>query len=133
MTFTEGRRVTLAEDLRLTGHVARADGSSQGADAEPAAGFLALGAGMGGTVERVNVYGREKGQEAREYERLTSLFEDFGPQMPPASRQQLEERIAALQPAWQSYQEQQQRVTVRVRFDNGFLLDEAPADVFTAA
>ncbi|MFF9017207.1 hypothetical protein ACF09C_30100 [Streptomyces sp. NPDC014870] len=129
MTLTEGRRVTLAEDLRLTGHVTRADGARQ--DADSAAGFLALGAGLEGIVERVTEHGRVKNHEVREYERLTSLFDDFGHQMPPGSRQQLQEQIASLVPAWNAYRDQAQRVTVRVRLDNGFVLDEAPVDAFT--
>ncbi|MFD3947528.1 hypothetical protein [Streptomyces sp. NPDC058579] len=129
MTLTEGRRVTLAKDLRLTGHVTRADGAQQ--DADSAAGFLALGAGMTGTVEQVSEHRRVKSHEVREYERLTSLFDDFGHQMPPGSRKQLEEQIASLEPAWNAYREASHRVTVRVRLDNGFVLDEAPGDAFT--
>ncbi|MEU9700659.1 hypothetical protein [Streptomyces sp. NPDC047981] len=133
MTLTEGRRVTLAEDLRLTGHVTRADGARQDtdSDSDSEAGFLALGAGLGGIVERVTEHGRVKSHEVREYERLTSLFDDFGHQMPPVSRQQLQEQIASLVPAWNAYRDQVQRVTVRVRLDNGFVLDEAPVDAFT--
>ncbi|MEU9999154.1 hypothetical protein [Streptomyces sp. NPDC050848] len=141
MTLTEGQRVKLAEDLRLSGQVVRADESStdpaSDTDSDPdtgwGAGFLALGAGIPGTVERMNEHRREKGQEVREYERLTSLLDDFGHQMPPGSRKQLEEQVASLKPAWERYQEHEQRVTVRVRFDNGFVLDEAPADLFTPA
>ncbi|MGW6564796.1 hypothetical protein [Streptomyces sp. NPDC054975] len=131
MTLTEGQQVKLAEDLRITGHVARADAPSTDSDADSGAGFLALGAGIAGTVERIDEHGREKSQDVREYERLKSLLEDFGHQMPPGSRKQLEEQVASLEPAWNSYQEQRRRVTVRVRFDNGFVLDEAPEDLFT--
>lgn len=134
MTLSEGRRVKLVEDLRLAGQVVRAVGPSTERGTEPRegqpAGFLALAAGAEGVVESVDEHRREKSEEAGEYERLKSLLDDFGHQMPPGSRQQLEEQVGALEPAWDAYQEQLHRVTVRVRFDNGFVLDDAPADVF---
>ncbi|MFF3609243.1 hypothetical protein [Streptomyces sp. NPDC002463] len=127
MTLNEGRRVRLTVDLRLDGQVVPAGGTSAGT----AAGFLALAAGLEGTVERVDE-DRPQSQEVREYERLKSLLDDFGHQMPPGSRQQLEEQVASLEPEWTAYQERKRRLTVRVRFDNGFVLDDAPGDLFTA-
>ncbi|WP_234323207.1 hypothetical protein [Streptomyces bikiniensis] len=117
-------------DLRLAGEVVPAGGPP----AEPGAGagFLALAAGVEGTVERVDE-DRTQSPEAREYERLKSLLDDFGPQMPPASRRQLEEQVAALEPAWTAYLERRLRTTVRVRFDNGFVVDDAPGDLFLPA
>ncbi|MET9700884.1 hypothetical protein ABZY31_28770, partial [Streptomyces sp. NPDC006529] len=53
--------------------------------------------------------------------------------MPPASGKQLEEKVAALEPDWAAYQAQRLRATVRVRFDNGFILDDADEDLFTGA
>ncbi|WP_432126969.1 hypothetical protein [Streptomyces sp. bgisy082] len=123
----EGRRVRLTVDLRLAGEVVPAGGPT--AETGTGAGFLALAAGAEGTVERVDE-DRPQGPEVREYERLKSLLDDFGHQMPPASRQQLEERVAALEPAWTAYLERKLRTTVRVRFDNGFVLDDAPGDLF---
>ncbi|WP_435189263.1 hypothetical protein [Streptomyces sp. bgisy126] len=123
----EGRRVRLTVDLRLAGEVVPAGGPP--AETGTGAGFLALAAGAEGTVERVDE-DRPQGPEVREYERLKSLLDDFGHQMPPASRQQLEERVAALEPAWTAYLERKLRTTVRVRFDNGFVLDDAPGDLF---
>ncbi|MEF9886500.1 hypothetical protein [Streptomyces sp. P9-A4] len=137
MTLEEGRRVRLATDLRLTGAVTRADGSATAAEAEAGtgeaafAGFLALAAGLEGTVERVDTHERRQSDAAREYERLKSLLDGFGHQMPPESRSRLEEQIGALEPEWTAYQRERTRVTVRVRFDNGFVLDEAPEDAFT--
>lgn len=128
MTLNEGRRVRLAEDLRLAGALAPAGESP----AEPGAvaGSLLLAAGTEGTVERVERQERQRGPEVLEYERLRSLLDDFGHQMPPASRGQLEEQVASLEPAWTAYQERSPRVTVRVRLDNGFVLDEAPEEAF---
>ncbi|MEV6250136.1 hypothetical protein AB0M38_28625 [Streptomyces sp. NPDC051742] len=130
MTLKEGRRVKLATELRLAGEVEPADAPSAGTGV--GAAYLALAAGTEGTVERVNEH-RHQSQEVREYERLKSLLDDFGPQMPPGSRKQLEERVGSLEPAWIAYQEQRLRVTVRVRFDNGFVLADAPGDLFTPA
>ncbi|WP_369148058.1 hypothetical protein [Streptomyces sp. R44] len=128
MTLNEGRRVRLTVDLRLAGQVVPAGG----ADPEAGAGFLALAAGAEGTVERVDE-DRPQSQEVREYERLKSLLDDFGHQMPPGSRRQLEEQVESLAPAWTAYQERKLRLTVRVRFDNGFVLDDAPGDLFASA
>ncbi|MER5206088.1 hypothetical protein [Streptomyces sp. NPDC002825] len=128
MTIDEGRRVRLTADLRLGGLVVPAGEDSP----EAGAGFLALAAGVEGTVERVDE-DRPQSQEVREYERLKSLLDDFGHQMPPGSRRQLEEQVGSLEPAWMAYQERKLRLTVRVRFDNGFVLDDAPGDLFTSA
>ncbi|MFJ2931689.1 hypothetical protein ACIO8G_02865 [Streptomyces sp. NPDC087219] len=129
MTLTVGRRVQLAVELALTGQVALAGESP----AEPAAavGFLALAAGTEGTVEAVDDDRRES-EEVREYARLKSLLDDFGHQMPPGSRAQLEEQIAALEPVWIAYQEAEIPVRVRVRLDNGFVLHDTAGDVFVA-
>ncbi|MDX2562122.1 hypothetical protein PV371_20990 [Streptomyces sp. TX20-6-3] len=129
MTLTVGRRVQLAMELALTGQVALAGESP----AEPAAavGFLALAAGTEGTVEAVDDDRRES-DEVREYARLKSLLDDFGHQMPPGSRAQLEEQVAALEPAWTAYQEAEIPVRVRVRLDNGFVLHDTAGDVFVA-
>lgn len=117
MTLKEGRRAKLAADTPLI---------------ESAAGALSLAAGTEGLVERV-VEHRDESEEVREYVRLKSLLDDFGPQMPPGSRTQLEEKVAALEPEWIAFQRRGPRVTVRVRFDNGLILDEARADLFTSA
>ncbi|WP_030843551.1 hypothetical protein [Streptomyces sp. NRRL F-4474] len=132
MTLQEGQRVTLAADLRLAGTVVPAEGSPAGEDAVAAS--LSLASGVAGTVERVDApREREQSHEVREYERLKALLDDFGHQMPPASRRQLEEQVASLEPAWAAHREHGPRVTVRVRLDNGFVLDEAHADLFTPA
>ncbi|MGW6834050.1 hypothetical protein ACWGCI_11665 [Streptomyces sp. NPDC054949] len=123
MTFKEGRRVKLAADTRLTDSI-EVSGL--------VVGFLSLAAGIEGTVERV-VEHREESEGVREYERLKSLLDSFGGQMPAASRKQLEEKVGSLEPEWVAFQERGPRVTVRVRFDNGFILDEADAAVFTPA
>ncbi|MEV6572854.1 hypothetical protein [Streptomyces sp. NPDC051577] len=123
MTFKEGRRVKLAADTRLTDSI-EVSGL--------VVGFLSLAAGTEGTVERV-VEHREQSDGVREYERLKSLLDSFGGEMPEASRKQLEEKVGSLEPEWVAFQEQGPRVTVRVRFDNGFVLDEADAGVFTPA
>ncbi|THA49792.1 hypothetical protein [Streptomyces sp. A1136] len=127
MTLKEGRRVKLAVDIGLTDAVAMVEGSPTGS----AAGFLILAAGTEGTVDRV-VGERDPGQEVREYERLHSLLDSFGHDMPPESKRQLEEKVASLEPAWVAHQERGAGVTVRVRFDNGFVLDGARDDVFTS-
>ncbi|MFJ3203071.1 hypothetical protein [Streptomyces sp. NPDC086989] len=130
MTLKEGQRVKLAADTRLTDWAAMTQDSPNGPGA--VAGSLLLAAGIEGTVERV-VEHEHQSQGAREYERLASLLDAFGRDMPPGSRKQLEEQISSLEPEWTAYQEQRRRVTVRVRFDIGFILDEAQEDVFTAA
>ncbi|MEU9420932.1 hypothetical protein [Streptomyces sp. NPDC051000] len=123
MTFKEGRRVKLAADTRLTDSI-EVSGL--------VVGFLSLAAGTEGTVEGV-VEHREQSDGVREYERCKSLLDSFGGEMPEASRKQLEEKVGSLEPEWVAFQEQGPRVTVRVRFDNGFVLDEADAGVFTPA
>ncbi|MEU9234235.1 hypothetical protein [Streptomyces subrutilus] len=138
MALKEGQRVQLAADTRLTGAVAVAEDSSASASAPStaaagaAAGFLSLAAGTEGTVDRV-VEHRHQSREVREYERLKSLLDSFGRDMPAGSRAQLEEKVASLEPEWTAYQERGPRVTVRVRFDNGFILDDAHEDLFTPA
>ncbi|MFD3571807.1 hypothetical protein [Streptomyces sp. NPDC058667] len=127
-TWTEGRRVSLAADLRVDGAITLAD--SVPTEADTSVGTLFLAAGTGGTVVRVDRLEKAPGPEVREYERLRSLHADFGHQMPPASRQQLAEQVAALEPAWNAYQEEQPRATVRVRLDNGFVLADAREDLF---
>ncbi|WP_318210484.1 hypothetical protein [Streptomyces sp. SJL17-1] len=129
MTLTVGLRVQLAVELALTGQVAPAEESPT----EPAAavGFLALAVGTRGTVEEVND-DRQESKEVREYARLKSLLDDFGHQMPPGSRAQLEEQVGALEPAWVAYQEAEIPVRVRVRLDNGFVLRDTAGDVFVA-
>lgn len=72
------------------------------------------------------------GEDVREYERLKSLLDSFGHQMPEGSRKQLEEKVASLEPAWIAFQDQKVHVTVRVRFDNGFVLDGAHEGLFTS-
>ncbi|MFJ6368019.1 hypothetical protein ACIQK5_07580 [Streptomyces virginiae] len=125
MTLNEGLRVRLTEDLTLTGSVTAAG--------EAVAGFLALASGAVGTVERVDEHQPQSGEDVREYERLKSLLDSFGHQMPEGSRKQLEEKVTSLEPAWIAFQEQKVRVTVRVRFDNGFVLDGAHEELFTSA
>lgn len=130
MTLKEGQRVRLAADTRLTDWVAMTQDPS--APAGTVAGSLSLAAGTEGTVVRVVEHDLQT-QESREYERLKSLLDAFGPQMPTESRRQLEEKVTGLEPAWIAYREQRLRVTVRVRFDNGFILDDAHEEVFAAA
>ncbi|MFE2533586.1 hypothetical protein [Streptomyces sp. NPDC059371] len=131
MTLSVGQRVRLAADLRLDGPVTPAGEPQQETGAFTAS--LALAAGIEGTVERVDEHHRQKSHEVREYQRLKSLLDDFGPQMPPASRKQLEEQVGALEEHWIAYQRQRLRITVRVRLDNGFVLDDAPEEAFTSA
>ncbi|MFJ3791271.1 hypothetical protein [Kitasatospora sp. NPDC090091] len=121
MTLEEGRRVRLAEDL----------GIGEALAGEPGAvvGFLSLGAGIEGTVERVEEL--PESHEVREYQRLKALFEDYGHTMPEASRERLEAEIAVLEPEWATHRERGNRVTVRVRLDNGLVLDGAHQDVLT--
>ncbi|MER6446753.1 hypothetical protein DEJ51_32160 [Streptomyces venezuelae] len=127
MTLNEGLRVRLAADLTLTGSVTAA-----GTAGDAVAGFLALAAGTEGTVERVDEHQPVSGEDVREYERLKSLLDSFGRQMPEGSRRQLEEQVASLEPAWTAFQEQRPHVSVRVRFDNGFVLDGAHEELFTS-
>ncbi|MFG2296098.1 hypothetical protein [Streptomyces sp. NPDC048603] len=132
MTLEEGHRVRLAADLRLAGSLTPAGDSA----AEPGVvvGSLSLAAGTEGTVERVHGHQeQEPGREVREYVRLKSLLDDFGHQMPPGSRKQLEEQVGSLEPEWIAHQGRKPQRTVRVRLDNGFVLDDALEDVFTPA
>ncbi|MGW6985401.1 hypothetical protein ACWGE1_39075 [Streptomyces sp. NPDC054932] len=131
MTLHEGHRVKLAADLRLTGSVTPVQDAPLPADT--VAGFLALASGTEGTVERVDEHERQSSEDVREYERLKSLLDSFGHQMPTGSRQQLAEKVGSLEPAWVAHQAQRLRVTVRVRFDNGFVLDGAHEELFTSA
>lgn len=123
MTLQEGRRVKLAADLRLTDPIEAAGA---------VIGILSLAAGTEGTVERVVEHVSETA-DVREYERLKSLLESYGDGMPPESKKQLERKVGALEPAWTAFQEQGPRVTVRVRFDNGLILDASPQDAFVPA
>ncbi|MFD9127040.1 hypothetical protein [Kitasatospora sp. NPDC059571] len=122
MTLEEGRRVRLAQDLAI--------GEAFAGEPGAAVGFLSLGAGIEGTVERVDGQIPDS-EEVREYQRLKALFEDYGHTMPDASRTRLEEQIAALAPQWAAHRERGARVTVRVRLDNGLVLDGAHQDVLT--
>ncbi|MFD6181884.1 hypothetical protein [Streptomyces goshikiensis] len=124
MTLKEGQRVVLAADTRLT-ESAEVSGV--------VVGFLSLAAGTAGTVEQVVVDHQEESDDVREYERLKSLLDAFGREMPTESRKQLEEKVGSMQPAWTAFQERAPRVSVRVRFDNGFILDGAHEDVFLPA
>ncbi|WP_377266782.1 hypothetical protein [Peterkaempfera sp. SMS 1(5)a] len=122
MTLEEGQRVSLATDLEIGEAIA----------GEPAAvvASLSLGAGIKGTVERVD--GKlPQSEEAREYQRLKALLEDYGHTMPTASRTRLETQIAALQPQWTAHQKRGTQMTVRVRLDNGLVLNAAHPDILT--
>ncbi|MFB6892155.1 hypothetical protein ACFCX4_22925 [Kitasatospora sp. NPDC056327] len=110
----------LAEDLGIGEAVAGEPGA--------VVGFLSLGAGIEGTVERVDGELPES-HEVREYQRLRALFEDYGHTVPEASRRRLEEEIAALEPEWTAFLERGNPVTVRVRWDNGFVLDGVHQDL----
>ncbi|WP_329560415.1 hypothetical protein [Kitasatospora sp. NBC_01266] len=122
MTLEEGRRVRLTEDLGLGEAVAGEPGS--------VVGFLSLGAGLEGTVERVDGE-LAQSEGAREYQRLGALFEDYGHTMPAASRERLAAEIAALEPEWAADRERGRQLTVRVRWDNGFVLDGAHQHILT--
>ncbi|MFC5668121.1 hypothetical protein ACFP3U_34790 [Kitasatospora misakiensis] len=126
MTLEEGRRVRLAEDVGIGEAVAGESGAVPGA----VVGFLSLRAGIEGTVERVDGVLPES-REVLEYQRLKALFDDYGHTMPAASRERLEAEIAALEPEWTAHQERGKRVTVRVHWDNGFVLDGTHQDVLT--
>ncbi|MFG2479903.1 hypothetical protein [Streptomyces fagopyri] len=132
MTLNVGQRVRLVADLRLAGSVIPAGEPLE----EPAGAFaasLALAAGIAGTVERVDEHHREQGHEVREYLRLKSLLDDFGHQMPSESRRQLGEQVGALEEQWVAFQRRMLRVSVRVRLDNGFVLDDVPEEAFVSA
>uniref|UniRef100_A0AAU2JKZ1 Uncharacterized protein n=1 Tax=Streptomyces sp. NBC_00049 TaxID=2903617 RepID=A0AAU2JKZ1_9ACTN len=130
MTLKEGQRVKLAADLRLTGSLEVAEDSA--APAGAVAGLLYLASGTEGTVERAEE-NRHQGEDVREYERLKSLLDSFGDQMPTESRKQAEEKVDSLEPAWTAYQARKLRMTVRVRFDNGFVIDGAHEELLTPA
>ncbi|MGW6535250.1 hypothetical protein ACWGBV_09620 [Streptomyces sp. NPDC055051] len=130
MTLTQGRRVRLAVDLRVAGTVTAAGDPAE----EPAAvaGALLLGAGAEGVVEGVDEPEESRPDAgAAEYERLVSLLESFGAQMPPASRERVEEQVRDLEPAWEAYRHRRPVVTVRVRLDGGLVLERVRADVLT--
>ncbi|MFB7938945.1 hypothetical protein [Streptomyces sp. NPDC056049] len=132
MTLTQGLRVRLAVDLRVAGTVTAAGDPAE----EPAAvaGALLLGSGAEGVVERVDEPEESRPDaEAAEYERLVSLLESFGAQMPPASRERLEEQVRDLEPAWEAYRGRRPVVTARVRLDGGLVLERVRADVLTGA
>ncbi|MFZ3467828.1 hypothetical protein ACODT3_38235 [Streptomyces sp. 4.24] len=130
MMREEGRRVKLAADTRLTDWVALTEGPAD--SPETVAGSVSLAAGTEGTVERV-VQHDHQSAEAREYERLKSLLDSFGREMPAESRRRLEEQVGGLEPDWAAYLAQRDRVTLTVRFDNGFILEDAREDLFTPA
>ncbi|MFF8196248.1 hypothetical protein ACF05L_36510 [Streptomyces bobili] len=131
MTLNVGQRVRLVADLRLAGSVTPAEEPVDESGAFAAS--VALAAGIEGTVERVDEHHQQQSHEVREYLRLKSLLDDFGHQMPPESRRQLEEQVGGLEEQWAAYQRRTLRVTVRVRLDNGFVLDEAPEEAFASA
>ncbi|MGW4817110.1 hypothetical protein ACWEPB_36450 [Kitasatospora cineracea] len=123
MALVEGQRVRLVEDLTLGGASAGKDG--------PLVGVLLLGAGVEGTVVRVTGELPPPG-EVREYERLRALFEDYGHTMPAESLRRLEAQLAELEPHWREFEARGPLSSVRVRFDNGFVLDDADGAVFAA-
>ncbi|GGX70178.1 hypothetical protein [Streptomyces fructofermentans] len=131
MTLNVGQRVRLAMDLRVGESVTLAGEPSEETGAFTAS--LALAAGIEGTVEQVVEHHRQQSHEVREYLRLKSLLDDFGHQMPRASRTQLEEQVGALEEHWDVHQRRMLLVTVRVRLDNGFVLDDAPEEAFASA
>ncbi|MER6789705.1 hypothetical protein ABT330_34705 [Streptomyces sp. NPDC000658] len=131
MMLNVGQRVRLAAELRLAGSMTSAEEPPEETGAFAAS--VALAAGVEGTVERVDEHHRQQSHEVREYLRLKSLLDDFGHQMPPESRKQLEEQVGALEEQWAAHQRHMLRVTVRVRLDNGFVLDDAPEETFTPA
>ncbi|MFI9329372.1 hypothetical protein ACIGZJ_17730 [Kitasatospora sp. NPDC052868] len=122
MPLKEGQRVGLAEDLGIGEAVAGEPGA--------VVGFLSLPAGTEGTVERVDGELPES-EEVLEYQRLKALFEDYGHTMPAESLKRLEAEISALEPHWAAHRERGKLVTVRVRLDNGFVLDGTHEDILT--
>ncbi|MGW7262223.1 hypothetical protein [Streptomyces sp. NPDC054842] len=133
MTLNVGQRVRLAADLRLAGSVTPAEVGESVEEPVAFAASLALAAGIEGTVEHVAEHHRQESHEVSEYLRLKSLLDSFGHEMPSASRNQLEEQVGALEEQWVAHQRQMLRVTVRVRLDNGFVLDDVPEEAFAAA
>lgn len=132
MTLEEGRRVRLTADLGIGEAFTREPGEP-GNPGGPGTvvGFLSLGVGAEGTVERVDGELPES-EEVREYQRLKALFDDYGHTMPEASRERLEAQIAALEPEWATHRAHGSRMTVRIRLDNGFVLDGVHQDVLAA-
>ncbi|MFI8252450.1 hypothetical protein [Streptomyces filamentosus] len=129
MTFTRGLRVRLAVDLRVAGTVTVAGEP----EPEAVAGALLLGEGTEGVVERVDEPEELRPDpRAAEYERLASLLESFGAQMPAASRERAEEQVRELAPAWEAYRARRPVVTARVRLDGGLVLERVRTDVLTA-
>ncbi|MFB9365810.1 hypothetical protein [Kitasatospora albolonga] len=122
MGLTAGQRVRLVADL----------GIGEAVSGEALVGFLSLGAGAEGTVERVDGELPEP-EEVREYRRLKDLFDDYGHTMPEESRKRLESQLAALEPEWTAHQAHGPRVTARIRFDNGLVLDAAPEDLLATS
>ncbi|MFI5527526.1 hypothetical protein ACIA8O_03115 [Kitasatospora sp. NPDC051853] len=120
MGLTAGQRVRLVADLGIGEAVA----------GETPVGFLSLGAGAEGTVERVDGELPEP-EGVREYRRLKDLFDDYGHTMPEESRKRLEAQLAALEPEWTAHQAHGPLVTARIRFDNGLVLDAAPEEILT--
>ncbi|MFF3208734.1 hypothetical protein [Streptomyces sp. NPDC002962] len=94
MMLNVGQRVRLAADLWLAGSVIPAEESPE--ETGTFAASLALAAGIEGTVERVDEHDRQQSHEVREYLRLKSLLDDFGHQMPPETRKQLEEQVGGV-------------------------------------
>ena len=121
MGLTAGQRVRLVADLGIGEAVA----------GEAVVGFLALGAGAEGTVERLDGELPEP-EESREYRRLKDLFESYGHTMPEESRKRLTDQLAELEPHWAAHRERGSRLTVRVRFANGLVLDGAHEEIFAA-
>ncbi|MFJ4183808.1 hypothetical protein [Kitasatospora sp. NPDC089509] len=126
MTWEAGRRVRLTEDLAIGEAVTGEPGTSAAV-----VGFLSLGAGAEGTVERVDGELPES-EGVREYQRLRALLDDYGHTMPTASRERLAGEVAALEPEWAAHRERGALVTLRVRLDNGFVLDGVHQDVLAA-
>ncbi|MCX4751051.1 hypothetical protein OG455_37065 [Kitasatospora sp. NBC_01287] len=112
----------MAEDLTI--------GEALAGQPEAVVGFLSLGAGIEGTIERVDGE-LPQSHAVLEYQRLKALFGAYGHTMPVASRKRLEAEIAVLEPQWAAYQEQGDLVTVRVRWDNGFVVDNAHQAILT--
>ncbi|MFJ8039566.1 hypothetical protein ACIRBX_03500 [Kitasatospora sp. NPDC096147] len=120
MGLTAGQRVRLAADLGIGEAVA----------GEAVVGFLSIGAGAEGTVERVDEL--PEPLEVREYRRLKDLHDDYGHTMPEASRDRLTDELAELEPIFTAHQQAGPQLTARVRFHSGLVLDAAPAHVLTA-
>ncbi|MEU8763853.1 hypothetical protein [Streptomyces sp. NPDC048659] len=144
MKLSVGGRVRLAADLVFDGSLTLAPRPAA-VDMDPAddvltseerptpgGASLALAAGLEGTVENVVAHEKRPSHEVTEYLRLKSLLDSYGEQMPEASRTRLEEQIAELKPEWAAYERHTPGVTVRVRLDNGFVVDDAPEGYFVS-